>query len=487
MNRLESRSAATLGRILIPTLAIAWFGTACTKGPDFVPPAPETPTEYRADEEMGASVANTDWWDLYEDPVLRDLISAGLENNRGIRESMAKIMEARAALRIAASARAPYVNGVGIGLYQETALTDSVSAFDNVKAILSAGYEVDLWGRIDRTNEAAFAGLLATEETFRTVTITLVSDIAHSYMVLRDMDARISIAGSTIGSNQQSFDLLTSRAAGGLVAEVDVNRAAIALADSEAVMQKLLRARTQTENVLSMLVGEVPSEVRRGLSLAEQSIPPAVPAGLPSELLQRRPDVLTVERLLHAQTARIGVAEASRFPSLNLTTAFGAKSSSLGEVRSGNIFFNFGANILGPIFNRGKLKANVEVERARTEQVLNQYEAVVLNAFREVEDALVAVQTYRLEHEARLRQLDAAQSALSTTVVLYEGGLISYMEVIDLQKGVFGAELMASEALQLHHSSIVQLYKALGGGWTPPEGWATADEEAVETEGQNEG
>jgi len=469
---------------LLPLLALLLSG--CKKGPDFVPPAPATPTEFRAAAEMGASVANTEWWDLYQDPVLRSLITAGLENNRGIRESMARIVEARTGLTIARSDRLPKVNGVGIALYQQPIGEDSVSSLDNFKGILSAAYEVDLWGRVSRNNEAALQGILATEEAFRTVTITLVSEIAGAYLLMRDIDARIGITESTIQANRDSRRVLTARAEGGLVAEVDVNRAAIALADSEAVLQKLMRARAQTENVLNLLVGELPSDVARGVALADQAFPPAIPAGLPSELLQRRPDVLGAERMLHAQTARIGIAEANRFPSLKLTGNVGAKRTTLGGATSGNFFFNLGANLLGPIFNRGALQAVADAERARTEQVLNQYEQTVLNAFREVEDALIGVETYSLEHEARLRQLEAARSALSTTQVLYDGGLITYMEVIDLQKGVFGAELMASEALQQHHASIVQLYKALGGGWTPPEGWVTAQEEATGPEGSGE-
>jgi multidrug efflux system outer membrane protein len=176
--------------------------------------------------------------------------------------------------------------------------------------------------------------------------------------------------------------------------------------------------------------------------------------------------VRAAERRLHAQTARIGVAEAARFPSFSLTTALGVKSTSLGEVTATKTFLSFGANLFGPLFNTGKNKARVEVERARTEQLLNQYEQIVLNAFREVEDALVAAETYRAEHEARLRQVDAAGEAREVAQALYDGGLLSYMEVLDLQRSLFGAQLKATESLQLHHSSIVQLYRALGGGWS---------------------
>jgi multidrug efflux system outer membrane protein len=322
---------------------------------------------------------------------------------------------------------------------------------------------------VARSNEAALQGLLATEEAFRTVTISLVADIAGAYLVLRDLDARLEIAQSTLETRRVSLDLLSSRAEGGLVPTVDVARAEIELADTEATIQALTRARFQTEHVLSLLVGRLPSDVARGASLAEQVLPPAVPAGLPSELLQRRPDILAAERRLHAQTAIIGVAEAARFPSLSLTSAAGVKSTTLGETTDVNFFWNLGANVLGPIFNAGKNKRRVEVERARTEQLLNQYEQIVLNAFREVEDALVGVETYRLENEARLRQVDAASGALEVAEARYEGGLTSYMEVLDLQRSLFGSQLQATEALQLHHSSIVQLYMALGGGWSVEE------------------
>ncbi len=356
---------------------------ACKRGPDFVPPEAPAPAGFRNELPAGESVANLSWWDLYQDPVLQDLIRTGLQNNRSLREALSKIAESRASLGMVRADLYPSVNVIGVGFFQETLRDDSVSAFDNVKIALSASYEVDLWGRVARSNEAALQGLLATEEAFRTVTISLVADIAGAYLVLRDLDTRLEIAESTLETRRESVDLLASRAEGGLVPFVDVSRAEIEFADTEATIQTLIRARSQTENVLSLLAGRLPSDVARGASLADQTFPPAVPAGLPSELLQRRPDILAAERSLHAQTALIGVAEAARFPSLSLTAAAGAKSTSLGETTAGNIFFNFGANILGPIFNSGRNKRRVEVERARTEQLLNQYEQIVLNAFQD--------------------------------------------------------------------------------------------------------
>jgi multidrug efflux system outer membrane protein len=462
-------------RLTVLTLALLPL-SACKRGPDFEPPAPVTPPDFRTEMPEGASVANTAWWDLYQDPVLRDLITRGLANNRSLREAMARIDEARTGLTIARSEKLPKVNGIAMVQIQPTSGTDSVSTFDNLRLVASAGYEIDLWGRISRSNEAALQSVLATEEAYRTVTIALVSEIARAYLTLRDVDARIDIAEGVAGANRESFDIMSSRAEGGLVPEVDLRRQEINLADSEAVLSALRRARAQTENALSVLVGDLPAEVARGTALVDQQFPPEVPTGLPSELLLRRPDIRAAERALHAQTARIGVAEANRYPSLNLSALFGGKISTLGESKGNNAFFNLGANLITPIFNRGALKAVADAERARTEQLMNQYEQTVLNAFREVEDALVAVDTYRLEHEARARQVDASRRALSSVEALYEGGLVSYQEVIDLQRGVFGAQLQESQALQLHHSAVVQLYKALGGGWTPPEGWESIAE-----------
>lgn len=462
-------------RFALTVVALTLLLSACKRGPDFEPPAPATPEEFRTALPDGESVANLAWWDLYRDPVLQDLIARGLENNRSIREAMARIQEAQFGVTMARSQRYPSLNGIALTTIQPTAGDeDSLSVIDNVRIIGSASYEIDLWGRVSRSNEAALQGMLATEEVFRTVTISLVSEIASTYLLLRDIDARIALTEDVIAVNQASYDIMATRAEGGLVAEVDLRRQEISMADSDAVLARLLRARAQTEHGLSLLVGELPQEIQRGASLAEQDFPPAVPAGLPSELLQRRPDVLAAERALHAQTALIGVAEANRFPKLSLSASGGGKITTQGSATVQGLFLNLGANLLAPIFNGGALKAATEAERARTLQVLNQYEQTVLNAFREVEDALVSVETYRQEHEARVRQSVAARSALSTVETLYDGGLVSYQEVLDLQKGVFGAELQASEALQQHHTAIVRLYKALGGGWSPPES-ETAD------------
>ena len=245
-----------------------------------------------------------------------------------------------------------------------------------------------------------------------------------------------------------------------MVSEVDVNQAEIQLAEAEVSVQTFERLRAQTENALSIVLGVPPMTIERGLALSEQVLPPVVPAGLPSDLLIRRPDIIEAERKLHAQTARIGVAEALKFPQFNLTGDLGALFD---DETSG--FFGLGAELFGPLFNAGANQRQVEVEMARTEQLVNRYEQTILTAYREVEDALVSVRTYGAELEARRRQLEAAENAADLSWVRYEGGMTSYLEVLDLQRSLFGSQLKASETLQLHLTSMVKLYQALGGGW----------------------
>ena len=250
----------------------------------------------------------------------------------------------------------------------------------------------------------------------------------------------------------------------GMINEVDLNQSEILLADAEASVEVFRRSRIQTENALNVLLGRTPVDIERGLKLTEQVFPPDVPAGLPAGLVERRPVILQAERRLAAQTARIGVAEALKLPTLSLTGSAGVS----GDLANGSLatgVLNLGANLLGPIFNAGKNERRVEIEVARTEQLLNQYQQTILNALREVEDAIAATYTYRSEYEARLRQVESAVNAANLSWVRYEGGMTSYLEVLDLQRSQFSAELQASAALQQQLASVVELYKALGGGW----------------------
>jgi multidrug efflux system outer membrane protein len=446
-------------RRFVPWVVIALLA-GCTLGPDYErPPTPDLPV-YQVGPPAGESIANIPWWELFQDPVLTALIDTALVHNQDLGTAMARIAEARATLGIVRADLFPRVNYAADGSVIWTT-EDEDGGTASGGAFLDASWQVDLWGRIRRSNEAALQELLATEEAYRGVTISLVAEVASSYLLLCDLDNRLIISERTVESRQQTLDLVQTRFDAGMVSEVDVNQAEIQLAQAEASVQTFARLRAQTENGINLLLGRPPQPIERGQTLQEQVFPPELPAGLPSELLGRRPDVLEAERQLHAQTARIGVAEALKFPQLNLTGTGGADFTE--DLTTG--ILGLGAQLFGPLFNSGENQRRVDVEVARTEQLLNRYEKTILTAFREVEDALIAVETYGAEYEARRRQVDAAENASELTWVRYEGGLTSFLEVQDLERSLFSSQLSASETKQLHLTSMVQLYRALGGGW----------------------
>ena len=444
-------------RVLFGVAMLAAGG--CTMGPDYVrPPVPE-PAEYREAFPSEESIANIPWWELFQDTVLHDLIDSTLANNRDLGVAMGRISEARAIAGIVRADLFPRVNYGAIGSIEKTTVEGS-DATSDATVFAEASYIVDLWGRVRRSNEAAQQEVLASEEAYRGVTIALVAAVANSYLLLRDLDNRLSIAQKTLESWRANLDVVEARFRAGMVSEVDVSQAKIQVYDAEVSVQTFERLRVQTENALSVLMGMPPASIPRGQSLTDVVVPPELPSGLPADLLQRRPDVLEAERRLHAQTARIGVAVALKFPQLDLTADLG------GAFNGGNTgFLGFGAQIFGPLYNSGEFQRRVEVEEARTVQLLNVYEQTILTSLREVNDALVAIRTYEAQLESRRNQVDAARTAADLSWVRYEGGLTSYLEVLDLQRSLFTSQLLASETLQLRLTSIVQLYQALGGGW----------------------
>ena len=444
----------------------ALFVAACKVGPDYERPIVPEQEGYRnvvpADTTAvlpADSIADLAWWDLFQDTVLQNLIQIALENNRDLDVALARIAEARANLGIARADLYPEVNVIASGALNANTEED-VSGSGLIAA--DAFWQVDLWGKIRRSNEAALNELLATEEAYRAVTISLVADVASFYLLLRDFDNRQTVSENTAETRRQTLGIIQARFNAGAVSEVDVNQAEFQLAEAEASLQSFRRGRAQTENTISVLLGVPPMSIPRGLTLNQQVLPPELPAGLPSELVDRRPDVLQAERQLHAQTARIGVAEALKYPSLTLSADLGVSiaSTSIG-------FLDAAADIFAPIFNAGRLQSGVDAEIARTQQALARYEQSILTAFREVEDAMVAVRTYQAEYASRLRQLEAARSAEGLSWIRYDQGMTSYLEYLEVQRQLFSSELRTSETLQLRLTSLVQLYKALGGGWNP--------------------
>jgi multidrug efflux system outer membrane protein len=447
---------------------------SCAMGPDYERPEVAVPDDYLVPTVTGASIANLDWWELFDDPVLLGLIETALVNNKEMAIAMARIEEARAALGFTRADQFPNLDGRASADRGNTIPGVNVpggSISETFVLAASLSFEVDLWGKLRRSTEAARAELLATVEARNVLTITLVSDVASVYLLLLDLDHRVEIAKRTRDTRQESLRIIEARFEKGTVPLIDVNQAEIELGDAVAELAALEREREQAENLLSVLLGQNPGPITRSDIETEEALDiPEIPVGLPSELLERRPDVRQASESLAAQTARIGVAEALRFPSLSLTGTLGLASDDLDDfISSDNKVWGISADLLGPIFDAGRNRSRVEAERARTEQLLNAYQLTVLQAFQEVEDSLISIQTYRREAEAREAQVTAAQSAASLSRARYDGGVTSYLEVLESERSLFRTELLASSTRREQIVAIVTLYKALGGGWATSE------------------
>ncbi len=455
--KIRYRYCIPTGIIIVLVLLII---QSCKVGPDYVTPTVASPVSYRSNFSSDSSIANMPWWELFGDTILQNLIQTALENNNNLQASIARIQEAESAMGIVRADLYPRIDysadGVAVGITQEG------ESYTSLTPMLNVSYEVDLWGRIRRLNESALQQYLATEEAYRIITIELVASVANGYFLLRDLDNRLIIAENTADIWQSNLEIVQARYNAGIVSEVDVNQAEIQLYEALVSIEINERLRSQTENSISILMGLPPQDIPRGLPLSDQVLAPDVPVGLPSDILSRRPDIMKAERELHAQSERIGAAEALKYPQLILSANLGAQ---IANPTAG--FASLGAQLLGPLFNLKANKRRVEVEISRTEQLLNNYEEKYIVALKEVEDAMVAVQKYQREYEIRTSQVESSQNAVKLSWVRYESGLTNYLEILDLQRSEFSSQLNASIALQLQLTSTVTLYKALGGGWVP--------------------
>ncbi len=454
----------------LATISIAVLLASCVVGPDYERPGIETPEEFRQRISVGASISNTPWWQLFQDEQLERLIIIALEESKDLAIATARLDETRARLGFVRADQFPRLDGVA-----DASRGNLLGQFlpgagiqNNYVLAAELSFEVDLFGKLRRSTEAARAELLASEDARATVLISLIADVAGTYFLLRDLDERYEISARTFKTRRKSTQLVRARFDKGTVPKLDVNQAEIQEAQAVVQLAVFERQVIRTENLLNILLGRNPGPVVRGASIEDQIMPPEVPAGLPSELLERRPDVRAAEQSLAAQTARIGVAEALRFPSLSLTATAGYASTELSQLTDSNLqIWNIGANFFAPLFNAGQNKRRVEIEIARTEQLLNAYELTVLQAFREVEDALASIRTLRDESAARKLQVRAARSAAFLSQARYFGGVTSYLEVLDTERSLFRTELAASAVRRAQLVAIVDLYKALGGGWLP--------------------
>ena len=447
-----------------PILLILPLFTQCKLGEPYQR-SEDLPVEsYRIDSKSGESIANMPWWELFGDAVLTNLIDQGIQNNLDLNIAITRIAEAEAQLGVVRANLYPRVNYGGDATLSGTSLEGGDAASRSGSAFGTVSYQVDLWGRLRNLNEAARQELLATEEAYRSLTLIITSSIAQAYLQLRDLDNRLIISEQTAKTWQDNLDIVQARFNAGIVSEVDLRQGEIQVNEALTTIQTFTRLRIQTENVISTLLGLPPMEIERGQALQDQVFPPELPQGLPSELLDQRPDLLQAERRLEAQTLRIGAAEALQYPTLNLNADLGASMAN-----PSSLFYNLSAQVFGPIFNSQENKRKLEIEKARTEQLFFAYKNTYINALREVEDARIAVDTYKKEFESRSQQVISASAALELSWVRYESGLTSYLEILDLQRSQFNSLLNASEALQLQLTSSVQLYQALGGGWQIPD------------------
>lgn len=460
-------------RILLILLALTplIFLTNCSVGPDFQRPQIDTLEIYRFDSlNVVDTIAVLKWWELFNDPILDTLILQALDENRDLRIAAARIQEARANLGFTGADRYPKLDiqaGASRGNYGLGIQFDQTSNNYFVTPVIS--WEIDFWGKFARATESAEAQLLASEYSLRKVQVSLVSEVIGTYFLLLDYAQRLEISIKTLESRKISLNIVQQRFDKGIIPEIDLNQAQIQKEIAESAIPTYERAFAQTENSLNILLGKNPGIIEKGIPLYEQIVPPDIPVGIPSQLLSRRPDVAEAEFMLRSQNASVGVAVAQMYPSISLTGILGLASSDLSTLTDGGAAWSISGGLLGPLFNFNKNSARVEVEEARTEQALYRYEKTVLNAFREVEDALIAVQTYRMQLESNKRQFAAADNASTLSRDRYNQGVTSYLEVQETERSAFDANLQLSGTKKDYLNAYVKLYKALGGGWLTKE------------------
>jgi multidrug efflux system outer membrane protein len=464
-------------KILYISLLALLITAGCKVGPNFKKPVWNNPDAFLNDDLKGDTVVydslyndsltNLAWWQLFQDSSLQKLIQKAVINNQDYLIAISRLEEARANLGyvkadlypkidLTADAKTSKMNLLGTS-------NDAVNRF-SIAPVVS--WEIDFWGKVRRATESAKASLLATEYSRQKVKISLISDVVSNYFLLLDYKARYKIAQKTYESRKTYLAIITARFEKGIVPEIDVNQAQIQEAQAEAAIYLYERLIKKTEYILRILIGENPGEIVTVTKLSEQIVPPEIPPGLPSQLIERRPDIREAEQMLAAQNAQIGVAQAMRFPSFSLTAMFGLGSNELSTLVSADgLIWSVGGQMLGPLFNFNKNKRRVDVERERTKQMLLIYEKTVLTAFKEVEDALVEINTYKNELQARKRQVTAAENALRLSKARYDRGVTSYLEVLESNRQLFDAELIATQLFDEYLRAYLKLYKALGGGW----------------------
>jgi outer membrane protein, multidrug efflux system len=464
--------------LFAPILTAALLA-GCAVGPNYQRPAIKAPTAFRAAGPTAsndpASLADLKWFEVFKDEKLQDLERTALAQNYDLRDAAARVEAARANLGITRSNQLPNlgasadISTIRVSRDGATPLPAALVREQNRTfggATLNLlSFEVDLWGRLRRATEAARANLLNAEENRKAVMTTLVSEVAANYFSLRELDYELEISQRTLATRQQSLDLIRNRQAGGVATLLDLRQAEQLVYTASETIPRLQQQIEQTENQISLLLGKSPDEVSRGRSLTDQEMPD-VPAGLPSALLERRPDIRAVEQNLIAANAEIGVAKAAYFPQISLSGFLGGQGTQLTSLFSGpSGVWNFTPQVTQPIFTAGRLKSNVRLSEAQRDSALIQYEKAIQTAFTEVSDALIAHQRVRESRGQQELLVAALQDRTRLAYVRYNGGVDTLLNALDADRDLFQAELALSQIRLSELDSVVQLYKTLGGGW----------------------
>ncbi len=455
----------------MPLIAAAALA-ACTLGPDYKRPEIAAPAAFQYEPKEAAATADTLWWKEFQDPVLDQLIDEALRHNTNVQIAAANVEQAAALLTQTRSQLFPAL-GYGAGAQRERAREPAFAAqipnYPNpssaYQAALQASWEIDLWGRIRRQSEAAFANVLATGEARRGVILTLVANVATGYLQLRGLDAQLQVAKKTLGTYKESVDLFTLQFQYGQVSQMNVAQAQSQFETAAAQIPLIESQIAQTQSSLAVLIGRDPGPIVRGKSVYELQLP-LVPVGVPATLLERRPDLAQAEQQLIAANAQIGAAKALYFPAISLTGAFGNASADLSRLFSGPArVWSYAGTLAGPIFTFGAVSGQVmQAEAAQTAALLS-YQLAIRNAFADVDNALVANQKLREQLDAQAKLVAALQQYGELARMQFDGGYAPYSTVLQAEQALFPAELnLASIRAQLF-ASAVNIYKAMGGGW----------------------
>ena len=471
MSHLKRRhNSITIMNKIILFGSVLFLASGCLVGPKYTRPETKVPDKYYQSVEQTDSITNLPWWEVYQDSVLQSLIKSAIDENLDLMAALSRVDEARAVLGYNKANLGP---SVGYGASARLTDTRDISEGSGVtfptnsyNALGNVSWEIDIWGKLRHANRAAYAQLLATEEDRQSVYISLIAQVAELYFQLRGLDDRLQITQNTLNSRREYYRIISLRFEKGEVAELDALQAEQIMASSEAQLYQIERAMVAVENAINILLGQPYSPIQRGKLNNQQLLPVDIPSGLPSELLERRPDVRFAEQQLIAQTERIGVAVAMRFPSLSLTGFLGVASPEISTIFDPGAFVgSVTGQLAGPLFEWGKNKRRVEIERARAQQAGFMYEKTVLLSFAEVENSLAEIRTYSNEYKSRQTQVNANSKALTLSKALYDNGYASFLQVLDSERELFRSQFDESIALENQLISLVRLYKALGGGW----------------------